>query len=188
MTEKNRKLKRWLSTSLKFLLAGGLIVWMMERGNLHFSLLLHLTHPAYLAPCFLALFLNLYINNYRWVVLMRGQGFQLGIKETLPLSLIGLFFNYAMPGGVGGDLVKGFYIMQLYPQRRTSAATGVLIDRIVGLFGMVVMSLVALGLNLEMINNRPELKSLAVGVIALFLAFSGFFLCLFQTDLRAPTG
>lgn len=148
---------------------------MHQRGSLDFNLLLNLAHPPYLILCFLALFLNLFLNNYRWVVLMRGQGFTLGIRETLPLSFIGLFFNYAMPGGVGGDLVKGYYIMQEYPDRRTAAAASVLIDRLVGFWGMVLMSMVAMLVNIKMILSRAELISLALGVLALFFIFAVIF-------------
>lgn len=175
MADNQKKLKRWLLTALKFVFAGGLIVWLVQRGSLDFSLLLHLAHPAYLVPSIAALFFQLFVNNYRWMLLLRAQGISTGVGQTLPLSLIGLFFNYAMPGGVGGDLVKGFYIMQENPTRRTAAATTVLIDRLVGLFGLVVTSLVAILLNWTIVSQNPKLVSIAVGVAILFSCFAVFF-------------
>lgn len=175
--------KRILTSILKFGIAAGLIAWMVNKGTLDFSLLLRLAHPLYLLPCVMALFLNLYINNYRWVFLLRGQGFDIGVKETLPLSLIGLFFNYAMPGGVGGDLVKGYYIFQEYPGRKTVAGTSILIDRIIGFVGMVVVSMIAIALNLSFILSKPELVSLSLGVLALFAVFVLFFIFAFSSSI-----
>ena len=177
MTEKQPKLKQWLSTALKLVIAAGLIYWLVQRGSLDFRFLgsLLTAHPFYLFICVLMLFINLYLNNWRWVMLMRGQGFVLGIKETLPLSFIGMFFNYAMPGGVGGDLVKGYYITQGFPKRRTAAATSVLMDRLVGFVGMILMSMVAILIKFDMIVSRHELKLIAVAVTALFFVFAAFF-------------
>lgn len=167
----------------KFAIAIGLIAWLVNRGTLDFSLLLRLAQPIFLIPCLFAIFMNVFINNYRWVMLLRAQGFDLGIKKTLPLSFIGLFFNYAMPGGVGGDLVKGYYLLQENPERRTAAATSVVMDRLIGFVGMVVVSLIAISMNFQMIQSRPELMSLAYAVVALFLLFMSFFAFCFSKTI-----
>ncbi len=181
MTDAPKRVAQILTSFLKFAVAFGLIAWMVNKGTLDFSLLLRLAHPLYLIPCMVALFLNIYINNYRWVFLMRGQGFDIGIKETLPLSFIGLFFNYAMPGGVGGDIVKGYYILQDHPERKTTAATSILMDRIIGFVGMVVVSMIAIVLNFNFITSHPQLVSLSYGVLALFAAFMLFFALSFSS-------
>lgn len=175
MADNDKNLKRWLFTALKFFFAAGLIIWLVERGSLDFSLLLHLAHPAYLFLSLAALFLQLFINNYRWILLLKAQGISMNVGQTLPLSLIGLFFNYAMPGGVGGDLVKGFYVMQENPAKRTAAATTVLIDRLVGLFGLVLTSLTAMVFNWDLVLSKPHLVSIAFAVVALAAAFTVFF-------------
>lgn len=176
--------RKHLATIVKLLVSGALIWWLIHRGSLNFSLLADLAaRPTYLLSAVTASFINVCLNNYRWAVLLRGQGFPVGAKQTLPLTLIGLFFNYAMPGGVGGDIVKGYYLMQDYPARRTAAATSVAIDRLIGLAGMVATSLVAVALNLETVRSRPELVSLAIGVAGLFLAFATFFALAFSRRL-----
>lgn len=173
-----------MSTVIKIGIASGLIWWLIRRGSLNFGLLADLSkHPAYLFSAVAASFINICLNNYRWVILLRGQGFPLGMKRTLPLTLIGLFFNYAMPGGVGGDLMKGFYLMQDYPARRTAAATSVLMDRLIGVAGMVLTSLLAVALNIHTVLARPELVTLAIGVGGLFVGFVVFFALAFSRRL-----
>jgi uncharacterized protein (TIRG00374 family) len=174
-----------LTTILKLAVAGGLIWWLVQRGSLNFGLLADLAkQPTFLFSAITASFINICLNNYRWGILLRGQGFPVGVRETLPLTLIGLFFNYAMPGGVGGDLVKGFYLMQDHPERRTAAATSVLIDRLLGVAGMVVMSLTAVAFNLDVVRARPQLTSLAIALAALFLGFAAFFALAFSRRIR----
>ncbi|NJL25268.1 MAG: hypothetical protein HC902_08875, partial [Calothrix sp. SM1_5_4] len=34
------------------------------------------------------------------------------------LYLIGIFFNFALPGSVGGDVVRGYYLVADHPERR----------------------------------------------------------------------
>jgi uncharacterized protein (TIRG00374 family) len=175
-----------LTTLAKIVIAGGLIWWLVRRGSLNFSLLAQLArHPTFLFSAVTASFINIFLNNYRWVLLLRGQGFRVSVKDTLPLTLIGLFFNYAMPGGVGGDIVKGYYLMQDHPERRTAAATSVLIDRLIGLAGMVALSLFAVAFNFRMVAARPQLVSLSIGVMLLFLAFAGFFALAFSQRIYA---
>lgn len=177
------RIKQAMTSFIKFGVAAGLIAWMVNKGALDFSLLLRLGHSPLLLPCMLTLFLNIFINNYRWVLLMRGQGFDLGIKETLPLSFIGLFFNYAMPGGVGGDLVKGYYILQDNPTRKTAAATSIIMDRLIGFVGMVMVSLLAIAINFEFILSKHELVMLSVGVLSLFVMFMLFFTVSFSSSI-----
>lgn len=173
--------RRWLSTGVKFGIAAGLIGWLVHRGSLNFALLADLSnHPVYLFVGISASFINICLNNYRWVILLRGQAFRVDMRGTLPLTLIGLFFNYAMPGGVGGDLVKGFYLMQDHPTRRTAAATSVLMDRLIGLAGMTMVSLIAVVVNIHTVMGRPELISLALGVTGLFAAFVALFALAFS--------
>jgi uncharacterized protein (TIRG00374 family) len=178
-------MRRSLAGFLKFAIAGGLVWWLVRRGSLNFALLADLSrHPAFLSLAVAASSLNICLNNYRWVLLLRGQGFRVGMTDTLPLTLIGLFFNYAMPGGVGGDLVKGYYLMQDHPARRTAAATSVLMDRLIGLAGMVVVSLAAIAISVRTVLARPELVSLALGVLVVFVAFVTLFALAFSKTVH----
>jgi uncharacterized protein (TIRG00374 family) len=49
------------------------------------------------------------------------------------------FFNTFMPGGAGGDIIKAVYVTR-HSAQKTEAATMVLIDRVVGLVGLLVMA------------------------------------------------
>ena len=52
---------------------------------------------------------------YRWYYLLRAVGVPATYWESVRLSYIGFFFNSAVPGLTGGDLVKAFYIARQSP-------------------------------------------------------------------------
>ncbi len=167
------RLKQAVTTLIKLALAMGLIVWMVEKGAIDFSVLKNLSHPSAVAAGLSLVFGLIFINNYRWLILLRAQGFATTIRWTLPLSLIGIFFNYAMPGGVGGDVVKGFYLLRAHQTRRMAGAVSILMDRIIGLCTMITTAAVALALNWGQVRQNAELTTLAT---LIFLFFAGFVL------------
>ncbi|HEX4925720.1 MAG TPA: lysylphosphatidylglycerol synthase transmembrane domain-containing protein [Bdellovibrionales bacterium] len=165
------KVRKHLTNAAKFLVAGALIVWLILSGRLDFNLLLKLLTPYYIVCGFLIVFVSLASNNYRWLALLQGQGFKTDFGSTFRLTFIGMFFNIAMPGGVGGDLVKAYYVIKDHGERKMAAATSVLLDRLIGLFSMTCIGIVALAANFEFIRTRKELMLLAGSTTALFLAF-----------------
>lgn len=171
------------ATALKILLAVGLIVWMVKRGALDFGAMARLATPGLILFCLACVFCQIFVNNYRWLCLLRGQGFDTNIRRTLPLSLIGMFFNFAMPGGVGGDVVKGYYLLQDNPSRRFAAAVSIFMDRMIGFFIMIATAFLALFLNWDVVAHTPQLQSIAYGVSVLFMGFLVFFAISFSRRL-----
>ncbi len=80
------------------------------------------------------------------VDLIAGYATFRALSSGLQLQMIGLFFNATMPGSVGGDIVKGFYIIKDQHQGdKTPAMLTVLFDRIVGLMALFFMGAAVLG-------------------------------------------
>jgi uncharacterized protein (TIRG00374 family) len=71
----------------------------------------------------------------RWYVLARAQGLPFTLSAAIRLGLAGFFFNTFLPGAVGGDIVKAAFIAR-EQRRRTVAIATVLIDRVIGLWGL----------------------------------------------------
>ena len=168
-------LKQALIQSVKGLLALGLIVWLIRQGAIDFSALKRLATPAPLAAGGVLMFGMIFANNFRWLLLLRAQGIQTTVGKTLPLTLIGMFFNFAMPGGVGGDVVKGYYLIQDHKEHRMAGVVSILMDRIVGFFMMIAMAALALVLSWELVTHNARMSALAAGVFAMFSVFTVFF-------------
>src|SRR5207253_1649802 len=72
----------------------------------------------------------------RWYFLVRAQDLPFTLPSALRLGLIGFYFNAFLPGAVGGDIIKAAFIAR-EQSRRTVAITTVIMDRLIGLCGLV---------------------------------------------------
>ncbi|MBC8219747.1 MAG: flippase-like domain-containing protein [Proteobacteria bacterium] len=163
---------------LKILLVGSILVYLVQSGRLNFEkLMLFKDAPEILALMVGALVLVVVpMATFRWWLLLRAIGVQVNPKQTFILTWIGNFFNTTLPGAVTGDVVKGYYVIKAqHEEGRTRAFMTLLIDRIVGLFGLIVMAFLALVLNLELILSQERLHSLAWMITVLFGATVVFY-------------
>jgi uncharacterized protein (TIRG00374 family) len=119
------------------------------------------------------LFLNWILATARWQLILSIQNFQLSFLQILRYNFIGAFFNYVIPGGVGGDFVKSFYIARENPNARLKSIITIAMDRLLGLFSMVLMALIVMLWNLNKVLAQPQLKYIFT---ALVLVFAGFML------------
>jgi uncharacterized protein (TIRG00374 family) len=78
------------------------------------------------------------LTFYRWYLLVRAQGLPFTLRDLLRLGLVGLYFSSFLPSSIGGDIVKVMF-MAHEQERRIVAVSTVLIDRALGLCGIIFM-------------------------------------------------
>jgi glycosyltransferase 2 family protein len=66
-------------------------------------------NPFYFITAVFLYILSQFISTLRWKLLLPHT---FGIRNLFSLYMIGAFFNTLLPGIVGGDAVKGFYLYQ----------------------------------------------------------------------------
>jgi len=82
--------------------------------------------------------------TFRWNILLKVHGITVTLFQAVKLTYLGLFYNNIMPGAIGGDLLKGWYITQhSHKTRRIEAVVTVFVDRLVGLVGMMIIGALA---------------------------------------------
>lgn len=86
------------------------------------------------------------LQALRLVWMLAMQDVRLSFWQATKLSYAGNFFNFALPGTTGGDLIKAYYITR-FTQHKTEAVTAVFLDRVVGLFGLVMLAGAMIGLS-----------------------------------------
>src|SRR5262249_11211638 len=104
-----------------------------------------LSHPLYYLPLTVAFVLfatGLVLNFLRWFMLVRAQDLPFTVTDSLRLGSIGFFMSTFLPGLMGGDIVKAAFLVR-EQSRRTVAVATVLVDRAMGLWGLIW--LIALG-------------------------------------------
>lgn len=122
--------------------AAGLIVYLGTSGAIDWGALhglgsawpLTLAAVALLAADALAI-------AWRLALLVNAHGLRLAFGASVRLTFIGLFFNACLPGATGGDAVKIYYAAAGNRGRMTELTTLVLLDRAVGMFGLLVAPL-----------------------------------------------
>ncbi len=94
------------------------------------------------------------------------------------LTMIGVFFNTFMPGSVGGDVIKAWYVAGREPDRKTKAVFTVFIDRAIGLSVFFFYAAVTLVFYHGWLAHHPQMKYLAYGIWA-FTITSALLMSLF---------
>lgn len=115
----------------------------------------------------------------RLVWMLGIQDVRLTLWEAVKLTFAGNFFNFALPGTTGGDLIKAYYITQ-YTRHKTEAVTTVFLDRVIGLLGLMALATVMFAFSGEQVRWEPAVFSsiawalvavwggLAVGAVVVF--------------------
>lgn len=115
------------------------------------------------------------VSAWRWGLLLRAQGVSFTFRRLSSSFLVATFFNNFLPSNIGGDVVR---IADTAPAAgsKTLATTVVLIDRAIGLLGLVLIA--ALGATLSVRFQPSDLGPLSPAL--LWAGFGG------ATLLAAP--
>ena len=167
---------KFYSGLLKLFFSAGLIFWLIRETNINhiFDIFIKLNSIDFLL-IFLVLFIEIIVASARWNKVLKVLEFNVTYLESIKLLWIGLFFGQVMPSSVGGDVFKGYYLKKKgYTLKNTAIA--VLLDRIFGLFALVVVAIFLLPLVFSTISEPVARWSIisiisfaAVGISALFL-------------------
>ena len=80
------------------------------------------------------------ISFARWYLLVRTIRLPFHLRDAFRLSFMGFLLNFVSAGSVGGDLFKAIFIAREQPGRRTEAVATVVVDRVVGLYALLVVA------------------------------------------------
>lgn len=166
--------RAWLGPALKVAVSAAILYWLIGTGRLSLQDASALFRSPWLPVGLVLVGTGLFLNSERWRLLITSQNLAASRWETFRLSLIGVFFNYAMPGGVGGDVIKAYYFSRNHPHSRATAVISVAMDRVLGLYAMILMAVAVMLSDLNRVLAHPTLKALLILLVALwFLASAG---------------
>lgn len=167
---------------IKFLLAAAALFALVKSGSLDPALVgqAFVREPLNCALAFLSFAVVILIPAWiRWYLLLRMVGLRLGLGRVFRLHMIGIFFNGLIPGGTGGDLVKGYYVFKEYGQgKRALALTSMAMDRFLGLYALLCVGLGMSLLTRDLWQSHAFLRLNVLFyacVFALFTASIAFF-------------
>lgn len=104
----------------------------------------------------------------RWRQVLRVHGLDLSFGRAAEISLVAHFFNSFLLGAAGGDLMKAYYAARETHHKKAEAVGTVFVDRIIGLFALLVFTMAAMAANLPLLRADPLFMKLAWVIAAMF--------------------
>jgi hypothetical protein len=136
------------------------------------SFLQSLFLTPWLPPALAALMcFGIAIESKRMGLLFHSHDMRLSFNHGCKLVVIGTFFNFCLPGGTGGDVVKLYYLASENHGRGIETATVLLVDRLVALISLLFLIIGLALLNLQLVVVHAPIRWLVsaavVGAISL---------------------
>ena len=165
-------MKSRLISFLKIAFAVGILVWLARSDYLNFADLKRALDPVYLPLATLGVLAMLLSAAERFRFLLKAQGVSITVRHNLELFFIGQFFNFILPGGVGGDVVKAFYLHKDVGHHAKTSPYTVLFDRFIGFYVLAIMGVIVVLLQWSRFMLMSQLHALSIAMILVFLALT----------------
>ena len=111
---------------------------------------------------------TIFLSIVRWRQVLRVHGLDLSFGRAAEISLVAHFFNSFLLGAAGGDLMKAYYAARETHHKKAEAVGTVFVDRIIGLFALLVFTMVAMAANLPLLRADPLFMKLAWVIAVMF--------------------
>ncbi len=95
------------------------------------------------------------LATVRWRMLLRVQGVILRWRRAGAIVVIGLFFNMFLPGLVGGDAMRLYFVFKEAPRRKARVTLSVAMDRLLGLWSILFLALVVVLTRFDWLRQSP---------------------------------
>lgn len=157
--------KKSLTTFLKVLISALLLYFVLKE--LPFGELVSLwksLSPVLFLLSSLLFFSSQVLSAKRLNLYLHQSGFPLEEKSNLKLYLLGMFYNFFIPGGIGGDAYKVYLLNKTFGWNIKEVTKGILCDRMSGFLAILFLIVLLLGV---------EFPAYAMGLVP--LAFLGVF-------------
>ena len=100
------------------------------------------------------------LGVFRWRMVLRVHGLDLSVGRAAEISFVAHFFNSFLLGSTGGDLLKAYYAARETHHKKTEAVVTVIVDRLLGLFAMLLFACLMMPPNLALLRAHKRLAAL----------------------------
>ena len=168
--------KKTLFTLIQIAITIGILGFLFRDAEKNRQMLTALSHAnlLWIAAAFGVYGIVVLAAVTRWMILLSVQGIHIAWTRLAKLFMIGLLFNPFMPGGTGGDVAKIFYLLKETPDKKPAALLAVLMDRLVGLFGLILTAGVVIAFRYQWLTQTPVTTTLLYTLLAIFAGSLAF--------------
>ncbi len=136
-------MKSWrkpLTTTFKILISLGLLYFVISKMDWHLlQKEWEVDNKFYLFLAFISFLLSQLFSVFRVDLFFRRAGVRLSFINNARLYLLGMFYNFFIPGGVGGDAYKVIKLKKEFQQPVKTLTSAVFFDRFIGLCAICVL-------------------------------------------------
>jgi glycosyltransferase 2 family protein len=135
------KLKHFL-LAFKLLVLAAILYWLWRNfPEEHWQVLTNQKKDwIFLAQGLVVTLTAVLVSFWRWMLLVRAVGVPMPLAEAVRLGFMGNLLNQISIGSVGGDLFKAIEAARRSNGMRTEVVASVLVDRAVGLLGLLLIT------------------------------------------------
>jgi len=126
------------------------------------------------------------LGGVRWALLLRTQGIDISLGQSILFTLIGQFFNSFLLGSTGGDAARLVYAVRLAPNRKTEAALTIALDRALGLGFLLIYALLAIAIHARMLSDSRLQSAPWVFAVCLAVLCAGFAVMIYKPLSQLP--
>jgi uncharacterized protein (TIRG00374 family) len=168
--------KKILSIILRIGISICLIIFLLKKVDIHqLGQILKTVDLRLLLLSFCFSLVSYILCFYRWRMLLVAIGVNLPAKEIITPFLGGIFFSLFLPSTIGGDVVRGADLA-LYTKKTKEVLASVLLDRLSGYIGMVLVVVLALSFGYKYVRQ----PSIIISTLILCLVLASALLVLFN--------
>ncbi len=171
--------KNILSTVFRFLLSFALLYYLYLKIDITRTVeVVTSARVPYLLYAMMTFFVINVILLLRWRLFLRAMDVEAPFISITRYFFVGLFGNLFLPSAIGGDVIKTVGLCRYSSQKATVVAT-VLLDRLSGFAGMVVIASLSFLFGHRLLND----VTLLVSIVMMAVASSAIVLVLFNEKL-----
>ncbi len=104
------------------------------------------------------------VSAYQWQSLLSAEHIHIDLRRLINLYLVGIAFNHFLPTGMGGDVVKAYYIGK-EGNNHSGSASAVIMSRVAGFWGMLLLSVPAVIIWHTLRNSIARPRALYVATL-----------------------
>ncbi|MDP2923877.1 MAG: lysylphosphatidylglycerol synthase transmembrane domain-containing protein [Candidatus Omnitrophota bacterium] len=183
--------KRFLSILLRVSISIILLIFLFKQVDKKSLLgIIRNANLGLLLAAFIIFFFIYILCLLRWEMLLKAVKIHLSLKRIIISFAAGIFFSLFLPSTIGGDLVRSIDLATHTKRPREVVAT-VLLDRLSGYIGLVVLALLGLLFGWRLIQDKSVIFAVAIItailIVILLVLFNKFLYSKVNQLLHSPT-
>ncbi|MFC5047953.1 lysylphosphatidylglycerol synthase transmembrane domain-containing protein [Aquimarina hainanensis] len=166
-----KKQKNLAYTFLKLVITIVFLYFVFSKISFYETIeILRKSNLSFLLIGLLSFIISQWISANRLLEIFKSISFYLSPKSNYQLYLVGMFYNFFIPGGIGGDAYK-VYLLQKKLQWSVKKVTScILFDRCIGLGGLLILIVIISVFTPVFKSSSFLLKGLTIGCLPLMIS------------------